>query len=137
MTGVVRKHPVLVVVLVLSLVLALFFAGRFAVRAIYFAQHRDEPVAGWMTVGYVGRSWGFDPREIDRIAGLPLPEGRPFTLEEIARERGVPVAEVVAEVEAALAVLRARRAAGHDSDGGGDGSSDGGRAGGTGAEGQP
>lgn len=114
-----RRHPVLVSVLVLSVALSLFFAGRFALRAVHFARHREEPVAGWMTVGYVGRSWGFDPREIDRIAGLPLPEGRPFTLEEIARDRGVPVAEVVAEVEAALAVLQAERGAAPDGNGGG------------------
>lgn len=114
MFGVFRRHPVLVSVLLVSLALTLFFAGRFALRAVYFAQHREEPVAGWMTVGYVSRSWGFDPREIDARAGLPLPEnGRPFTLEEIARDRGVPVAEVVAEVEAALAALRAEREDGH------------------------
>lgn len=107
MIRVFRSHPVLVGVLVLSVLLALFFGGRFAVRAIYWETHREEPVAGWMTVGYVGRSWGFDPREIDRVAGLPLPEGRPFTLDEIARDRGVPVAEVIAQVEAALEQLRA------------------------------
>lgn len=112
MIRVFRSHPVLVSVLVLSLLLAVFFGGRFVMRAIYWEAHREEPVAGWMTVGYVGRSWGFDPREIDRVAGLPLPEGRPFTLEEIARDRGVPVAEVVAQVEAALEVLRAERTAG-------------------------
>ena len=110
MGALVRRHPVVVSVLVLALGLALFFAGRFALRAVYFAQHREEPVAGWMTVGYVGRSWGFDPREIDALAGLPVPEkGRPFTLEEIAAARGVPVAEVVAAVEAALARLQAER----------------------------
>lgn len=110
MIRVFRSHPVLVSVLVLSLGLAAFFGGRFVVRAVYFAQHAQEPVAGWMTVGYVGRSWGLDPREIDRVAGLPPPEGRPLTLEEIARDRGVPVAEVVAQVEAALEVLGAGRA---------------------------
>ena len=104
-----RRHPYVMSVLVLSLGLVLFFAGRFTLRLIYWETHREEAVAGWMTVGYVGRSWGFDPREIDRVAGLPLPEGRPFTLEEIARDRGVPVSEVIAEVEAALAVLQAER----------------------------
>ena len=38
---------------------------------------------------------------------MPLPEGHLLTLEEIARRRGVPVAEVIAEVEAAVAALRA------------------------------
>jgi hypothetical protein len=106
-----RRHPVLMAVLSLSLCLALFFAGRFTVRALYWESHREEAVAGWMTVGYVGRSWGIDPREIDARAGLPLPDGHPLTLDEIARERGVPVAEVVALVEAAVAALRAERGA--------------------------
>ena len=62
-----------------------------------------------MTVGYIGRSWDLSPREIDRIAGLPPPEhGHPFTLAEIARQRGVSVEQVIAEVETALAELRAR-----------------------------
>lgn len=102
-----RRHPLVLGVLVLSLCLALFFAGRFTLRAIYWSQHREAAVAGWMTVGYVGRSWGLDPREIDALAGLPLPEGKPLTLEEIARQRGVPVAEVIAAVETAVAALRA------------------------------
>ena len=35
---------------------------------------RDEAeIAPWMTVGYIGRSWGLDPVEIDTRAGLPLP----------------------------------------------------------------
>jgi hypothetical protein len=65
-----------------------------------------------MTVGYVGRSWGLDPRELDAVAGLPLPEerGHPLTLAEIARNRGVPVAEVIADVEAAIATMRAAEA---------------------------
>lgn len=108
MIRIARRHPLLVGVLVLSLLLALVFAGRFAVRAVYWENHREEAVAGWMTVGYVGRSWDLDPREIDRVAGLPPPEGHPLTLEEIARRRGVPVADVIAEVEAAVAALRAQ-----------------------------
>jgi hypothetical protein len=102
-----RRHPKLFAAFVLALVLALFFAGRIVVRAVYWSQHREEAVAPWMTVGYVGRSWRLDPRAIDAEAGLPLPEGRPLTLEQIAASRGVPVAQVIAEVEAAIATLRA------------------------------
>lgn len=47
---------------------------------------------------------------------LPLPgvKGRPQPLSEIAAERGVPVSEVIATVEAAVAELRAERDAAHD-----------------------
>ena len=101
-------HPSLLLAFALASTLALFFAGRLIVSAVYWAGHGQVAVQPWMTVGYIGRSWGLDPRQIDAAAGLPAPDGHPLTLDEIARQRGVPVSEVVAQVEAAVAALRQR-----------------------------
>lgn len=106
-----RSHPRLMIAFALAVLFSLFFAGRLVFHAVYWANHRQEAVEPWMTVGYIGRSWDLDPREIDTRAGLPLPQGRPLTLEEIARERGVPVEEIVALVEATVAAMRAETAA--------------------------
>ena len=108
-----RVRPVLTSAFLLACAATLFFAGRFVVQTVYGANHRDEEVRPWMTVGYVARSWGLDGREIDALAGLPLPEekGHPQTLSEIAADRGVPVEDVIAAVEAAVAELEAREAA--------------------------
>lgn len=106
-----RARPVLTSAFLLACAVTLFFAGQFTVYTVYWANHREMPVQAWMTVGYVARSWGLDGREIDALAGLPLPEvkGRPQPLREIAADRGVPVAEVIAQVEAAVATLRAAK----------------------------
>lgn len=110
MLAAVRRHPYLTGAFVVATAAALFFLGLFVVRAVYWEMHSEVPVRPWMTVGYVGRSWDLDPREIDRIAGLPMPErGHPLTLREIAADRGVPVEAIVAEVEAAVAELKARQ----------------------------
>ena len=63
-------------------------------------------------MGYIALSWDLDAREIDRLAGLPLPEtkGRPQPLSEIAADRGVPVADIIDAVEAAIDTLRAQDA---------------------------
>jgi sugar phosphate isomerase/epimerase len=108
-----RARPWLTSAFLSACALTLFFAGSFAYATIYWATHQNEPVRPWMTVGYVARSWGLDGREIDALANLPLPEvkGHPQTLKEIAADRGVPVSEVIAEVEAALATLQARKGA--------------------------
>lgn len=105
-----RKRPILTSAFLLACLVTLFFSGRFVVQAVYWANHHEEPVRPWMTVGYIARSWGLEPRELDAEAGLPLPEvkGRPQPLSEIAKERGVPVADIIAEVEAAILVLRAQ-----------------------------
>lgn len=104
-----RARPWLTSAFLLACAVTLFFAGRFTVYTVYWATHQEVPVEPWMTVGYVARSWGLEPRALDAEAGMPVPEvkGHPQTLEEIARDRGVPVAEVIAEVEAAVARMKA------------------------------
>lgn len=94
----------------LACAVTLFFAGSFIWHAVYWANHHEEPIRPWMTVGYISRSWDLNGRDIDELAGLPLPEvkGHPQPLSEIARDRGVPVAEIIAKVEAAIAELQAR-----------------------------
>ncbi|MFO1202688.1 MAG: hypothetical protein U1E58_08635 [Tabrizicola sp.] len=106
-----RARPLLTSAFLLACALTLFFAVRFVGHTVYWANHQDEAVRPWMTVGYVAQSWGLDGREIDAAAGLPMPEvkGHPQTLAEIAADRGVPVADVIAEVEAAVAKLKAAK----------------------------
>ena len=107
-----RARPWLTSAFLAACGLALFFAVRLTVQTVYWANHQDEPVRPWMTVGYIARSWDLDAREIDRLAGLPLPEtkGRPQPLSEIAADRGVPVADIIDAVEAAIDTLRAQDA---------------------------
>ncbi len=109
MIGLWRRRPVLTSAFVLACAVTLFFIGRVVYSGIYWASHQDDPIKSWMTVGYIARSWDLDGREIDAIAGLPLPEvkGHPQPLREIARDRGVPVEDVIAEVARAIVILRA------------------------------
>ncbi len=108
-----RRRPFLTSAFLLACLVTLFFSGRFVVQTVYWANHQEEPVQPWMTVGYVARSWGLEPMELDLAAGLPLPEvkGRPQPLSEIAKDRGVPVAAIIADVEAAIVTLRAQQQA--------------------------
>lgn len=105
-----RSRPILTTAFLLACLATLFFTTRLVVKTVYWASHQEEPVRPWMTVGYVARSWGLDPMELDLAAGLPVPEvkGRPQPLSEIAKDRGVPVEQVIAELEAAIATLRAQ-----------------------------
>jgi hypothetical protein len=101
-------RPWLTSAFVLACAVTLFFTGRMVVQAVYWQTHQEMPVEPWMTVGYIARSWDLDPMQLDKLSGLPLPEvkGRPQPLSEIARDRGVPVADLVADVEKAIAALR-------------------------------
>ena len=106
-----RRHRLLVSAFVLACALALFFAARFTVQAIYWANHRDEGITPWMTLGYIAHSWQVRPQEIEARVGLPPPQGHPKPLVELAGEQHVTVAELITRIEAAIAAIRAEEAA--------------------------
>ena len=95
---------------VLAAAVTLFFAERFVIFTFYWArtEHRFEPVSGWMTLGYVERSWDLPRRSLpERLGIAPPPErsGKPKSIAEIAAERGVTVDEMIVQVEKAVKAM--------------------------------
>lgn len=86
------------------------FGTRAVVSAIYWSQHRDEPLAGWMSIGYVARSHEVPPQVLLEALGLDpgVRDRRP--LSEIAAAAGRPLAEVTALLAEAIAEEKAERA---------------------------
>ncbi|MGV8987351.1 MAG: hypothetical protein ACOH2H_13855 [Cypionkella sp.] len=106
-----RSHPKALTGFILAAAVTLFFTVRIAVSVVYWSDpaHHHQPVQPWMTIGYVAKSWGLDPHDIDAAAGLARPQaGHPFTIAEIARKRGVAVAEIISLVDDTVARLRAK-----------------------------
>lgn len=71
-----------------AFILTIAITGLFTVRtvrnALYWHNHTDEPIHGWMTVGYVAHSYHVPPHVLYKALGLPHkpPDKRP--LREIA-----------------------------------------------------
>jgi len=93
---------------VLALALTLFFAVRTVVSAVYWSNpaNRDQPLQGWMPLGYVARSWDV-PREVLGEALSITPDGAPRrNLEMIADQEGVPLNELIARLTTAITTFR-------------------------------
>lgn len=97
-----RRHRALTVALVLASLLALLFGLRLAHSAIHWSDRRDAPIAGWMTLGFISRSWDVDRDTLADALGVEAPPGKRLTLEAIAARTGKPLAEVKATVERTL-----------------------------------
>lgn len=110
MRKLIRQRPGLVLAFVLACAVTLFFAGRLVFFTLYWSNpaHQNQTIEPWMTVGYIARSWKLDAPELGNLAGLPQIKGHPQSLAELAASRGVAVAVIIAEVEAAIAALRAK-----------------------------
>ncbi|GAB4270375.1 MAG: hypothetical protein Kow0013_22590 [Pararhodobacter sp.] len=93
---------------VLTLALTAFFAVRTVVLAIYWTgpEHRDQPLEGWMPLGYVARSWDV-PRDVLReAAGLEEGTQPRRNLDMIARDGGISTDALIARLMAAIAAHR-------------------------------
>lgn len=81
------RQWLLVMAFIGTLALTGLFAARTVRNALYWHYHTDEPIRGWMTVGYVAHSYHVPPHVLYKALGLPHkpPDKRP--LREIAREQ--------------------------------------------------
>lgn len=96
--------------LALAFLLALGFTGVYVVRtvadAIYWNEHRDEPIEGWMPIGYVAHSYHVPPHVLFGALGLPFapPDHRPIAV--IAREREQTVDQLAMRLRYAIVHAR-------------------------------
>lgn len=99
-----RHHRAALIGLVLALLLSAMFTARFVMFSLYWADpaHGDQAIEGWMTPHYVARSYGTEPEVIERALGLDRAPAHRRTLDRIAADRGVPLAVLAAEIEAAV-----------------------------------
>lgn len=101
-----RRHRLLTVAFLAAAGITLLLAVRTTAFYVYWANHRAVPVEPWMTVGYVARSWEVSPTALREALGLPLQVRDRRSIAQIARDKGVPVEVLVAEIETALAAAQ-------------------------------
>lgn len=103
-----REHRLLVLIFAAAVLLAALFAVRAAVFWTHWSdpENRDQPLAGWMTPGYVARSWHVDRGVVAEALGLEPGAGRGMTLAEIAEAQGVPLSELEARLIDAIEAAR-------------------------------
>jgi hypothetical protein len=104
-----RHNRWLTLSFLVTLTLALVFIIRAGVFFVYWQQHQDEPIEGWMTIRYIARSYRVDPKIVHDAVGLPLtgPDRRPLI--KIAREDGEPLDQITERVLAAIKAERIAR----------------------------
>lgn len=103
------RHRVALLIFVGALLVALFFAVRFAAFWVYWSDpdRRDAAIEGWMTPGYVARSYQVDPEVLRDVLGVSPKDGRHRSLKDIAAETGLSVEEVVSALITAIEQERA------------------------------
>jgi hypothetical protein len=101
-TGQGRERRLLLAAFLLALGFTGFYAVRTAPDAVYRHVHRDEQIAGWMTLGYVARSYHVFPQVLFLALGMdPGPPER-RNIATIAAAQGRSVDQVAAVLANAI-----------------------------------
>jgi hypothetical protein len=86
-----------------ALVIALAFALRLGVGVLYWNANQTRPIEPWMPIGYVARSWDIPPDILAQALNIEQAALPRQSLERIAAGQGVPVTELIARLDAAIA----------------------------------
>lgn len=103
-----RSHPFLTAAFVAAVAVAVVFAARTAIYAVYWSDpaHRiqTQTIEGWMTPRYVAHNRRLSRDQIIAALGDAMPPpGHRLTLSQIAERSGVPLDVLIARIEAAAA----------------------------------
>lgn len=113
-----RTAPWPTAVLALSVVVAAIFAVRLIAHSVYWndPRHHAQDVEGWMTPGYIARSWDMPRKAFMEAIDVPQKpkDGKPYTLSQLAEMQGVPEAELIAQAQATVEAFAAQRQVDHD-----------------------
>jgi hypothetical protein len=98
---------VLIAAFIGALAFTSFYSYRTYQRAVFWREHRDEPIAAWMRIGFVANSYRVPVEELNKAVGVP-PETRDRRpLSEIAASQGRAFEDLRAELQAAIRDFRA------------------------------
>lgn len=99
-----QHHKPTLLLTVVALSVALFFALRFVVHAVHWQQVRDTqpPIEPWMTPRYIATAWHIPQDQLTAILGQTDLSRRP-SLAKIAKAQGRPVEDLIAELSLFLA----------------------------------
>jgi hypothetical protein len=90
-----KRHWLLGLAFVLTVAITGVSAVRTAQKAAYWRFHKDEPIHGWMTIGYIAHSYDLPSYVLYQALTLPSqpPDKRPIS--KIAHAQKKSVDEVI------------------------------------------
>lgn len=99
-----KEHKIALLAFVVAALMAVFFVTNavMGMRDIKRPIVNQEPLQGWMTPKYVGKSYGLPPDVLGPLLQLEKGgKGVPVTLEDIAARQGRTLAEIEADIRQA------------------------------------
>ncbi len=102
-------HKLLVLGFLATLMLTSILFMRLIADVVYWPQHQDQTISGWMTVGYVAHSYDVDKDSLIEALGVATDLRRHLTLNAIADAQEITLPELRSTLLTAITDQRATR----------------------------
>lgn len=79
-----QNHKLLILGFLAALLLTVYLFLRLVADVVYWPQHRDAEISGWMTIGYVAHSYNVDKDALTEALDIETDIRRHLTLKSIA-----------------------------------------------------
>ena len=84
----------------------LFYVVRAFNKAVYWSQHKYDPIEGWMNIGLVAHLYHVPPHILHQAPGLPMHPPEKCSLSQIAKSRGVTTEQIAAILNEVIVRVR-------------------------------
>lgn len=98
-----RKNRLLTAGFLVLCLVTFFLILRLGFSIIYWSAHQNEPLRPWMRLGYISRSHNVEVEALRQAIGLPPSKRERRNLEELARDQGVPIAQLIQQLDQVIA----------------------------------
>jgi len=89
-----QHHKLLILGFLAALLLTAFLFMRLIADVVYWPQHRDAEISGWMTIGYVAHSYDVEKEILTIALNIESDIRKHLTLKAIADAQDIPLLDL-------------------------------------------
>ena len=98
----IRRRPLLTSTFLAAAALTLIFGLKAAFFLNYWTDHRQRPIASWMSVNHIARVWKVDTDILNETLGITDETLDGLSIARIAQQKGEPVTVLVQQVKSVI-----------------------------------
>lgn len=98
----IRRRPLLTSAFLAAAALTFIFGLKAAFYLNYWTDHRQRPIASWMSVNHISRVWQVDADVLNEALGITDESLDGLSLARIAQEKGEPVTVLVGQIKSVI-----------------------------------
>lgn len=97
-----RRRPLLASAFLTAAALTFIFGLKAIVHFTYWTDHRQKPIASWMSINHIARVWKVDAHELNDALQISDNALNGVSIARIAQEQDKPVSVIIMQIQSVI-----------------------------------